>query len=109
MTRRANKKKRIKGYRDVATDQSNSVGTVEAKLFNVNDANSNKFCNEVADSSYRTAVRNNWKIGNGVYYFHNPDVSHGNFQQHLLKKLIAGRFYFNECHFMKWNLFVCDV
>ena len=38
-------------YIDIATDQSNSVGTVEAKLFNVNDANSNKFCNEFVDSN----------------------------------------------------------
>lgn len=108
MTRRA-KKIIIQGYRDVATDQPNSVGTVEAKLFNANDANSNQFCNEVADNSCRMAVRNNWKTRNGVYYFHNPDVSPGNFKQHLMKKLIAGRLYFNECHFMKWNLFVCDV
>jgi len=45
------KKERIQGNTDIATDQSNSVGTVEDKLFNVNDADSNKFCNEVVDSN----------------------------------------------------------
>jgi hypothetical protein len=57
----------------------------------------------------RMSVRNNWKTTNGVYCFHSPDVLPGNCEQHLLKKLIAGRFTFNECHFVKWNLFVCDV
>lgn len=45
------KKTWTQGYTDIATDQSNSVGIVEAKLFNVNDANSNKFYNDVVDSN----------------------------------------------------------